>query len=175
MAAREFCALIEARDAQPAAQWLAAAHALLPRLYAAALALPEVEPDTDGVDEREIGYEEWLTIYQDLTVRLGRWNYYWDVYDPYDEGDREPVCASLSDDLADIYCDLKNGLLMEAVSGGERPNDVLWSWRFSFTSHWAAHATGALRALQTAFFVHYVDQLPETFGDGPPSTVPPAP
>src|SRR5216110_1553428 len=65
---------------------------------------------------------------------------------------------------ADIYRDVKNGLLAEQAVAAARPNDVLWTWRFDFESHWATHAADALRALQAALLVHYAEQLPETFG-----------
>ena len=71
---------------------------------------------------------------------------------------------SLADDLADIYRDVKNGLVAEQAGAAARPNDVLWTWRFAFESHWATHAADALRALQTALLVHYAEHVPETFG-----------
>ena len=89
---------------------------------------------------------------------------YFNVSDPYDEANHEPVRMSLADDLADIYRDVKNGLLAEQAVAAARPNDVLWTWRFDFESHWATHAADALRALQAALLVHYAEQLLETFG-----------
>jgi hypothetical protein len=51
----------------------------------------------------------------------------------------------VSDDLADIWLDLKHGLL--ALDDGAPPDDVTWEWRFGFYAHWGRHATEALRAL----------------------------
>ncbi len=162
-AAVAFCALVENRDSHPALEWLKSVHLLLPCLYAATLALPRVVPDTENAGERTITHDDWQALYTDLTDRLGRWDSYFDVSDPYDEASHEPVRISLADDLADIYRDVKNGLLAEQAVAGARPNDVLWTWRFEFESHWAAHAAGALRALQTALLVHYAERVPETF------------
>jgi len=137
---------------------------LLPRLYAAALALPRVEPDTESAGERTVTHDDWQALFTDFRDRLGRWSAYFNVSDPYDEANHEPVRMSLADDLADIYRDVKNGLLAEQAVAAARPKDVLWTWRFDFESHWATHAADALRALQAALLVHYAEQLLETFG-----------
>jgi hypothetical protein len=136
---------------------------LLPRLYAAALALPQVEPDTADQAGRQVTHDDWRALYTDLAERLGHWDSYIDVGDPYDEANREPMRMSLADDLADIYQDVKNGLMTEKSLSAVRPNDVLWTWRFEFGSHWAEHAARALRALQAALLVHYAEHQPETF------------
>jgi hypothetical protein len=125
--------------------------------------LDEVEPDTDGAKQSTMTHDQWKIVYDDIGGTLGRWNYYWDVYDPYSESDHEAVCGSVADDLSDIYRDLRDGL-RAADDETAQPNDVFWAWRFDFESHWAAHAAGALRALSTAFFVHHAGELPESFG-----------
>jgi hypothetical protein len=158
-----FCALVEDRARHPAPEWLKAVHLLLPQLYASALELPHIEPDTETAGLSAVTHEEWQALYSDLTDRIGHWGAYFQVSDPYDEADHEPLRTSLADDLADIYRDLKNGLFTEVTIAYDHPSDVLWTWRFDFESHWAAHATSALRALQTALLVHYAENLPETF------------
>ena len=163
-AASAFCTLIEQRGAELPATWLGRVHALLPEVYAAALALPDVEPDATDAHPSRTTCEEWKRLYDDIGSTLGRWNYYWDVFDPYSQSDHEPVCGSLADDLAEIYRDLREGQLAEDEDGRVRPNDVIWCWRFAFVSHWSGHASGAIRALATAVFIHYADQLPESFG-----------
>jgi hypothetical protein len=55
------------------------------------------------------------------------------------------VILPIADDVADVWRDVKRGLL--ALGEGHRPDDVTWQWRFDFYSHWGRHATEALRAL----------------------------
>lgn len=163
-AAQAFVELIEGRGRTSPAEWLAQVHMRLPELYAAALALGEVEPATSEANPRAMSQEEWASVYADICGVLGKWNYYWLVFDPYIDSDREAVCGSVADDLADIYRDLRDGLENVKSVGKVRPNNVFWEWRSDFRSHWAAHATGALRALSTAFFVYHARELPESFG-----------
>jgi hypothetical protein len=51
----------------------------------------------------------------------------------------------LSDDLADIYVDLREGIVNRTV--GRAVDDVIWEWRFTFTINWGRHALDALRVL----------------------------
>ena len=47
----------------------------------------------------------------------------------------------LTDDLFDIWSDLKDGLLL--LDAGAKETDVVWEWRFLFWAHWGGHAVGA--------------------------------
>jgi hypothetical protein len=107
-------------------------------LYAAALSLPAVEPTDDAKPARSPeppsnwqGFEEFDT--------------YWGVFDPYKLD--EPVAGSLSDDLLDVYRDVRRGL---ALWESGHDASAIWEWRFSFESHWGDHAADALRALHRA-------------------------
>ena len=172
--AQEYCLLLETPGMQAPVDWLAAIHRILPKLYAAALLLPDVSPDTNGETPSAPPDPLSKDVTDRLNETLGRWNFYWEVFDPYDEGDREPVCGSLAADLSEIYDDLRDGLAHERQAADSNPNDVLWDWRFAFVSHWSSHATRALRALQVAFHAHYAAQLPETFGVQRVGGIPPA-
>ena len=69
------------------------------------------------------------------------WDRYWQVFDPTE--DDEAVFGTLADDIADIYRDLKEGLVL--IEAHEvPPEDIIWNWRFSFYSHWGKHAMDAL-------------------------------
>ncbi len=56
------------------------------------------------------------------------------------------ACGDLDDDLHDIALDLARGL--DIHEAGDTPT-ATWLWRFSFESHWGAHAVEALRVLHT--------------------------
>lgn len=164
--AAEFCTVVEARDAHTAIGFAQAIHQLLPRLYSAATVLPSSVPETDQSAGDAMSHEDWRRLHFDLSGLFGRWNFYWLVFDPYDNVEREPVCGSLADDLADIYRDLSDGRLDETLRGALCPADVVWAWKQAFETHWSAHATGALRALNAAFFLHHAHALPESFESG---------
>jgi len=137
--AEEFCAWCEGSPlgedaAATAAMWLS-------KLYAAALALPETEPDDeDGLPD----------LPEDAIAKarsnLARFNgmYYREFFDPDPALDEEPVMGDVGDDLLDTYKDIKAGsLLFQQGAVAE----ALWHWSFMHRVHWGRHAVGALYAL----------------------------
>ena len=98
-------------------------------LVANALLLPDLEPTTaDPLDDPE-GLDSECQDVAAAAATLGV-DLYWEVFDPRELS--EPVAGSLSDDLADIYRDLRRGL-----AAAERDiEEAVWDWRFSYETHW---------------------------------------
>ena len=92
----------------------------------------------------ESRFEDWQRICGRLDRLLGDGDLYWGI-DPAGTGEQEPVAGSLTDDLADIYLDVNEGLKLLAAGGAEV--DAVWEWRFLFWSHWGIHATDAIRVI----------------------------
>lgn len=70
------------------------------------------------------------------------------IFDPLTVPPEQPVVGSLSDDIADIWRDLSNGLLHYREG---RVAEAEWQFAFSFQVHWGHHATGAIGALTNWF------------------------
>ena len=80
-------------------------------------------------------------------------NFYRVVFDPHDlEATDEPVMGMLSDDLADIYCDLAEGL--SNYEQGHIP-EACFDWSNSYRTHWARHAVNALSAIEIYRTAYY--------------------
>ena len=121
-----------------------AAFILLSRLLAAALALPGLEFETPEIDAADVSEDEWKDAY----AAAGRLpvDLYRHFHDPSPDGLEEPTVGSLSDDLADVYRDVVRGLRAYEQKDVEA---AIWEWRFNFAHHWGAHATAAIRVLQS--------------------------
>lgn len=141
--AEQYCKLIESRVRTSQDAFLRKLLRLLPTLIAAGASLPDVRPETEHPLDRVVAQEQWSALYESLGKKFGKHNLYWQVYDPTKE--EKPTPSSLADDLADIYCDLKSGLV--ALEKKISKREVVWQWRFGFSYHWGAHATDALRAI----------------------------
>jgi hypothetical protein len=137
--AYQFCDFIERAPAFPLPERLKAARLRLLELYRAGCALPHVVPP-EGFDAGP------------NPARPGGWagfdklEYYWEVFDPY--VDEAPVAGSLSDDLLDVYFDVRRGLDLWRSKAPRTA--AIWEWRFHFDAHWGDHAVDALRALHRA-------------------------
>ena len=153
--ARRFCSLVE-QDAV-SSSWAFAQDCLshVMSLYGSALMLPEVEADNPDLLAR-IDHENWNVLRQKIALKLSR-DFYWMVFEPLDRDSPAPVMGSLSDDLADIWRDLKPGLLAMDALSGHTLNDVVCGWRSSFEFHWGHHVASAVPALHALCFGDHAD------------------
>lgn len=110
---------------------------LLLLLYEKALHLPDTEPN-----EFDIGASE---EYKVLPLKLEIRDFYWSVFDPFDEEEEDKLCGGMVfDDLNDIYRDLKEGV--NAYNLGDL-NEAAWVWKFGVNDHWGTHAVDLIKAL----------------------------
>ena len=116
------------------------ARRLLARLIAGVVELPRERADSEAPD---IPAEDQRRVFE----RFGRlpFNYYSECFDPLVVPAEEPVVADLADDLADVWRDVKAGLLR--YDAGDEAG-AAWHWTLHFSAHWGLHATAALYALQ---------------------------
>ncbi|HME37093.1 MAG TPA: DUF5063 domain-containing protein [Candidatus Sulfotelmatobacter sp.] len=151
-AAQEFCSLVESAAELDRTGLLTEMYQVLPRLINEAILLPSIQSskEDDAIEKQEqslaspgarMTEEQWGQLYNLLKEKLGDWDLYWQVFDP--TTDKEAVCGTLADDFADIYRDLKEGLILNEKHLA-RPEDLIWEWRLSYFSHWGKHAIDAL-------------------------------
>ncbi|HEY4083917.1 MAG TPA: DUF5063 domain-containing protein [Burkholderiaceae bacterium] len=139
--ARGYCSWCEGDSLGPdpeskAAGWLA-------RLYAAALALPDREAESDeGMPD--LPQPQADRAKANLAPFRG-W-YYREFFDPHPHLTDESCMGDVGDDLLDVYCDLRAGLVAFDVG---HINDAAWHWSFQFRIHWGRHAVGGLFALHS--------------------------
>ena len=136
--------MVDAAEGCSAEHLLAELARVLPVLYEAALRLPYPVVETAELPQTRLTHEQWRKVFDRLRAVLGGDDLYWTVV-PFGEDERAELTASLADDLADIYRDVKEGL--DLAAAGASDNEVLWQWRFNFWAHWGRHAVEALRTI----------------------------
>lgn len=143
IAARTFIAWAESPGTADSHAEASRARRSIAALIAAAIELPGGTPDKKASDLPD---DEYQRIYK----RFGAlpFNYYSECFNPLVIPPEEPVVADLADDLADIWRDVKEGLLLYE-SGS--PQSAAWHWSNHYSFHWGHHATAALYALQAWF------------------------
>lgn len=152
--ARRYCAWAESPAGDPKHE-IYQAREFLAELHLAVLWLPETEFDDSEWKDR-LTHADWKKVldrFSGLPV-----DGYWDVFDPLIEAEKEPLWNSLADDLADVYRDIKEELLLFDAGYVE---EAVWQWRFHFLIHWGQHLTGAQRAIHSYFDQHQLDDAGE--------------
>jgi hypothetical protein len=142
-----YCRVIE-KDCETPEKALLVILAALIELYMASLNLPEVsDPTAEDLPDR-ISPEE----YGRIKKRIGaytREDYFWVCDHPFNSTPPKPLRTSLSDGLADIWCDLKRGLLALDEDEQRYSAAVFWDWKFSFETHWGDHAVDSIWGIHT--------------------------
>jgi len=129
--ARQFVQFVENSDALGREEFVREVQPLVLDVYTSAISLDGGDPAGDAEPPASMSTDEWWTLFQRLQRQLADFD--------------SVVDGSLSDDIADIYRDLRDGLIpYDAGDSGE----AAWNWRTDFESHWGRHAAHAIYALQ---------------------------
>jgi hypothetical protein len=141
-----YCSLIENLDSINAGGLIEKLAVLLPALYINAIKLPTIWSDSDDLIDDYVTSEMAAKVSRKVDGKLGKFNWHWCVFEPFAEkGEADQYI--LSDDLADIYRDLKDGLEAYKKDTGKNREEAIWAWKFNFEHHWGDHLTAALRAI----------------------------
>ena len=150
--AERFCSVVDAAPNMDRTDVLVRMYRILPELIGEAIRLPDVtlsnendQPDEQAACEPRASVrmndEQWRQIYNSLKEKLGDWDGYMQVFDP--TTDKEAIFGTLADDIADIYRDLREGLVLRQREETP-PEEIIWNWRLLYYSHWGKHAIDAL-------------------------------
>ena len=138
--AREYCRTIESIG-EGNQNWLSHIFQLLPQLHACIA----VHANKDGKNGQHMdaNLETRFELFSKLRNILGENDAYWMEYDVALDDDHKS--GSLADDLTDIYCELKHGLLQ--LDKHADPERILGHWRSGYRFHWGRHLVDAERHL----------------------------
>lgn len=143
--AERYCALIEHASRYEREQFIVHAWTSLVGVLASAVRLSGgVASGASGAGRP--GEAQWRERLSELQGLLGDGSSYRSTGAARGDGADEVDVRNLADDLADIWRDLKAGLVALEV-GSVTLSGAYWQWGSSFTSHWGRHAVEAVRAL----------------------------
>ncbi|MGZ2371215.1 DUF5063 domain-containing protein [Ancylomarina sp. YFZ004] len=157
--ANEFCILLESSGKISKMDFIDRSQKLLPLLYLKASLLPKVENEFEGEIEKFIGEGDWEYIRTAVIEKMGANDEYLEVFDDGMRDSDEPIVASISENFADIYQDLKDFLTSYRIASVEIMNDALWDLNNNFYQHWGQAIVNSLRA------IHYLIAHPEKMED----------
>lgn len=145
--ANEYCKYAEHASEIKGDELLKILQRLLPLLYLKAAFLPEFTPYFEDGNEKFVTESDWTRIHDDFRMKFGSANDYLEVFDEKINESEGPVVASLAENMADIYQDLKDFILLYQTGTVEVMNDALWECRMNFENFWGQKLVNALRAI----------------------------
>jgi Domain of unknown function (DUF5063) len=145
--ANEFCKYAENASKLKGDELLKILQRILPLLYLKASLLPQLEPYFEEGNEKFVTEADWIGINDILREKFGTANDYLEVFDEKINDTEGPVTSSISENMADIYQDMKDFLLLYQTGTEEVMNDAVWECRMNFENFWGQKLLNAMRAI----------------------------
>ena len=145
--ANEYCAMLEQVAKYSARENIAKLQKILPLLYLKATLLPKTEQVLEDELEKYISELDYNVIHQKWLELLNENDSFYEVFDPSIQFGQETVTASVSENLMDVYQDLKNFLISYSIGNEEVMNDALYECVLHFEEFWGQQLVNVLRAI----------------------------
>jgi hypothetical protein len=145
--ASEFCHVVETASKYSSYDLVDLSRKLLPLLYFKASLLPAVSPLTDDEPERFVTELDYNVLQQKWMQKLGEYDSFYEVFDPEIQFGSETVTSGISENILDIYQELKDFVTAYSIGNEEVMNDSLANCILHFRDFWGQRLVNVLRAL----------------------------
>lgn len=155
--AAEFCKFLEQAEGVKRADFIDTALKLLPLLYLKASMLPECSAMSDEAPETYVTEEDYEVLRMSLAGMLAEKDDYLDVFVSDMKYSDQPIARTISEDLADIYQDIRDFIFVFRLGLNETMNDALAICQENFRLYWGQKLVNTLRALHEAKYMQNVE------------------
>ena len=145
--AAEFCAFLERAERMKRSDFVDTSLKILPLLYLKASMLPKCETIGEEVLETYVTEEIYEILRINLAELMGDKDDYLDVFVSDMKYSDQPITRNISEDLADIYQDIRDFIFVFQLGLNETMNDSLAVCRENFALYWGQKLVNTLRAL----------------------------
>ena len=145
--ATEYCKYAEHASEIKGEEMLNIMQKLLPLLYMKASMLPLLEPVFEDGNEKFVAESDWNLVHDNLKAAFGSANDYIELPEDPSVTDEGTVMSGIAENMADIYQDMKNFVLLYQTGTEEVMNDAVWECRINFENYWGIRLINALRAI----------------------------
>ncbi len=150
--ANEFCKYAEHARELKGDELLKILQRILPLMYLKASLLPQLDPFFEDGNEKFVSENDWIVIHDNLREKFGTADDYMEVFDDRTKETDEAVVASISENMADIYQDIKDFLLLYQTGTNEVMNDAIWECRLNFETFWGQKLVNSMRAIHSFIY-----------------------
>ena len=157
--ANEFCLFIEKIPDYSNEDIIEYLRKIIPLLYIKGCILPVVQVSDESANERFLTEEQWEQAFNDLRKVFGDKEIYWYI-DNSDPQDNDPIKASLAENFADVYQDMKDFLLLYQKNTQAARENAVNECKNLFENHWGYRLVNALKTLHHLTFQdNVIDEL----------------
>jgi hypothetical protein len=150
--ANEYCKYTEHSAELNGDELLKILQRILPLLYIKASLLPALEPFFEDGNEKFVNEADWFRIHDSLKQKFGKADDFLEIFDDKFTDSETPVPSSLAENMADIYQDIKDFLLLYQTGTEEVMNDAVWECRMNFENIWGQKLVNSMKAIHRSIY-----------------------
>lgn len=155
--ANEYCLFVEKAENYTKEDIIHYMLKICPLIYLKGSLLPASETSDFEITERYVNEEHWDLIYKSLNKVFDKDDIYYTL--GFNEtGEHTPVMASISDNLTDIYQDMKDFLMLYQKGTHAAKENAVAECRTLFERHWGSRLVNVHKALHNLV---YKEELPD--------------
>ena len=143
----QFCNFLEEVSDTNKGEFIDKLTKIIPLLYLKASMLPDGEIRNEENPEIFVTEYDYEYVRMNLTDIMGADDDYLDVFSPDMPYSDTPINSSISEDLADIYQDIKNFISVYEIGFEDTMHDALLICKENFEHFWGQKAVNVLRPL----------------------------
>jgi hypothetical protein len=163
--AAEYCGFIERAGETDRREFVDKSVKLLPLLYLKAVLLPPTEYQLDEVTEQVVTEEVYEYVRTSISRLMGRRDDYLEVFADDMQYSENAIPASISEDMADIYQDVKDFVAVYSTGLEGAMNDALARLSENFGDYWGQKLVNVMRQLHMLRFNPAEDDDEDGEGD----------
>ncbi|MCW3786408.1 DUF5063 domain-containing protein [Plebeiibacterium sediminum] len=148
----EYCNQLENSFDKTSKELLTIMVRILPLLYIKAVVLPKTDFVLEENIEKTVREEDYIRVQHTLLNILGQHDDFLEVFVQDNELDQRDVASSISENLTDIYQDLKDFLFAYRIGVTDIMNDALVEVTNSFEMYWGQKLVNVLRACHNVLY-----------------------
>ncbi len=133
--ANEYCLFMEDIENKSKKAIFDFIHRVLPLMYTKGSLLPELEVEYPEANMRFVTEEQWEMLFTKLREKFADSDEFW-IIDPQYINETEPLKASLSENLSDIYQDMKDFILLYQKNNIAARQNAISDCKNLFSNHW---------------------------------------
>ena len=157
----EFCAYVEGVSSKDRRHFVSTMQKLLPLLYLKGVLAPSYDLTDDCNYDNLSSYvtmENYEIIQNNVAVVMGEFDSFLDVFVEDMKYSDTPILSSVSENIADIYQDLKNFVCAYKDGTEEMRYDAIVMCKTNFENYWGQRLVNVLRALHEISYGERIDE-----------------
>ncbi len=148
----EFCSFLERSESIQQIDWIKTLVRILPLLYVKATLLPTVETLNDDYLETFVSEQDYLFVANKVSSIVGEHDVYLDVFVGEMKYSDRPVSSFISEDVADIYQDIRNFISIYQLGLEDNMINALKVCTDNFRLFWGQKLVNVLRPLHAIIY-----------------------